>query len=70
MKILLMDQVLTSDEYKGQISGMLKRMADDEAADAEFINDLELMVRSRLVTQEVAQYFRDYRQKQGKTKKK
>lgn len=70
MKILLMDQVLTSDEYKAQISGMLKRMADGGATDAEFQNDLALMVRARLVTQEVAQYFMDYRRKQEKAKKK
>lgn len=69
-KILLMDQVLSSEEYKGKISAMLKRMADEEAEDADFRKDMELMVRARLVTQEVALYYQDYRKKQAKAQKK
>lgn len=69
-KILLMDQVLSSEEYKERISGMLKRMADEETTDAEFGQDMELMVRARLVTPEVAKYYEDYRKKQAKAQKK
>lgn len=69
-KILLMDQVLSSEEYKGLISGMLKQMADSEATEAEFKQDMELMVRARLVTPEVAKYFQEYRRKEEKTQAK
>lgn len=69
MKILLLDQVLSSEEYKQQISGMLKQMADEEGEDQEYFDDLALMVRTRLVTQEVAKYFMEYRRKQEKARK-
>lgn len=69
MKILLLDQVLSSEEYKQQISGMLKQMADEEGEDQEYFDDLALMVRARLVTQEVARYFMEYRRKQEKARK-
>ncbi len=70
MKILMVDQVLSTEEYKGQISGMLKQMADEEGDDQEFFDDLAMMVRARLVTQEVAKYFLEYRRKQADEKKK
>lgn len=70
MKILLVDQVLTAEEYKEQISGMLKQMADSGGDDREFADDLERMVRARLVTQEVAEYFKDYRLRQKKAQAK
>ncbi len=69
MKILLLDQVLSSEEYKQQISEMLKQMADEEGEDQEYFDDLALMVRARLVTQEVAKYFMEYRRKQEKARK-
>ena len=51
-------------------SGMLKQMADEEGDDQEFFDDLAMMVRARLVTQEVAKYFLEYRRKQADEKKK
>lgn len=69
MKILLMDQVLSAEEYKEQVSFLLKQMADGDEDFEEFADDLELMVRARLVTREVADYYMDYRQKQKKKKK-
>lgn len=70
MKILLVDQVLTAEEYKEQISGMLKQMADSGEDDRDFADDLELMVRARLITREVAEYFKDYRHRLRKTQTK
>ena len=49
---------------------MLKQMADEEGDDQEFFDDLAMMVRARLVTQEVAKYFLEYRRKQADEKKK
>ncbi len=70
MKILLMDQVLSSEEYKEQISEMLKQMADSDATGAEFLQDMERMVHARLVTVEVAKYFQEYRRKMEKAQTK
>ncbi|MDE7324673.1 MAG: hypothetical protein K2N63_00050 [Lachnospiraceae bacterium] len=70
MKILMVDQVLSTEEYKGQVSGMLKQMADEEGDDQQFFDDLAKMVRARLVTQEVAKYFLEYRRKQAEEKEK
>lgn len=63
MKILLMDRVYTADEFKEQISSLLKQMADTQQSDSVFMEDLGNMIRSRLVTDEVAQYFIEYRQR-------
>lgn len=68
-KLLLMDQIISADEYRDQVSEVLKQMADSGLLYQEFCDDLERMVNMRLVTREVAGYFMDYRQKLAKKKK-
>ncbi len=65
MKILLLDQVLTADEYKERAANLLKRMADSDLAFRDFTDDVERMVHARLITREVADYYIDYRQKKN-----
>ena len=64
MKFLLMDQILEANEYKEKISTILKNMAEQCEEDSVFCEELERMVRVRMVTREVAEYFMDYHQKQ------
>lgn len=65
MKILLLDQIYTPVEYKEQISGLLKQMAESGETEESFLEDMERMVQARVVTREVANYFIEYRKKQS-----
>lgn len=69
MKVLLIDKVLTAADYKEQIGRLLKQMADETEDVQKFAFDLERMVRARLVTREVADYYMGLRQRQKRDKK-
>lgn len=64
-KILLVDSILTPEEYKKEIAVILKTMADEVESFREFTDDIEKMVSARLITREIADYYTDYRQKKN-----
>ncbi|MBQ9119416.1 MAG: hypothetical protein IJY09_05085 [Lachnospiraceae bacterium] len=64
-KILLLDRVLSAEDYKERIGALLKQMADSEMSFRDFTDDVERMVQARLITREVADYHTEYRQKKN-----
>lgn len=61
--LLLRDGVLTAQEYKQQIRAVLTLMAQDKMGFDEFVKNLEQMTDYRLITQEYADFYLDYRKK-------
>lgn len=61
-RILWSDGVLTQNEYQSNIREILQSMVDDESLIRyDFIDDLEKMVRHRLITDEYATFYRTKR---------